>query len=300
MFFDKELIIEMKRYSIVICLVFLLGGIASCSSTIDQGKKQAPAPEEAVAPLALQKALKMSLEEGFVPPKPTLLTVSIIVVVHRECKYSSQTNPRTKEAALARAGAAMVALESGRDFSDVAREYSDHATGISGGNVGNVADNRIDPKLAKAVKAMAIGEISAEPLDLQTGYYIVKRQELRKSLPLSASLVLVAHDDSSPKIMSVARSKEEALVRAKEVIVKIRGGSDFAEVAKAYSDHPTGAKGGMLGVFMSDKAPQAVADEVESLKVGEVSGELLDTPLGYLIMKRHQAKRPALSPKSAK
>jgi len=102
---------------------------------------------------------------------------------------------------------------------------------------------------------------------------------------LSASHILVMHAGSKRRSTSVTRSKEAALTRAKEALARIRGGSDFAEVAAEYSDCPSKARGGDLGIFSATEMAPAFSDAVLSLAIGEVS-EPVETDYGYHIIKR--------------
>jgi peptidyl-prolyl cis-trans isomerase C len=78
--------------------------------------------------------------------------------------------------------------------------------------------------------------------------------------------------------------KNEARKKAGEVMEKARGGEDFAELAKAHSQGPSGPKGGDLGFFGRGKMVPSFEEAAFSLKPGEVSG-LVETRFGYHIIK---------------
>ena len=79
-------------------------------------------------------------------------------------------------------------------------------------------------------------------------------------------------------------AKNEARKKAEEVLEKARGGEDFAELAKAHSQGPSGPKGGDLGSFGRGKMVPPFEEAAFSLKPGEVSG-LVETRFGYHIIK---------------
>lgn len=83
---------------------------------------------------------------------------------------------------------------------------------------------------------------------------------------------------------------------AKEVIAKLDGGADFAELAKEYSTGPTGQNGGDLGYFAKNQMVPEFANAAFALKVGAVSKEPVKTQFGYHVIKvedRRVAPRPS-------
>jgi peptidyl-prolyl cis-trans isomerase C len=78
--------------------------------------------------------------------------------------------------------------------------------------------------------------------------------------------------------------KKEARKKAEEVLKKAQAGEDFAELAKAHSQGPSGPRGGDLGSFGRGKMVPAFEEAAFSLKPGEVSG-IVETRFGYHIIK---------------
>ena len=124
----------------------------------------------------------------------------------------------------------------------------------------------------------------------------VQRQEIIKSELLSASVIVIAHKDSTVNPTKATRTKEEALAKANEVIEKLKAGAKFEDMVNEYSDHPNKEKGGDLGTFLSDRMVQHISDEVRSLKIGGSSEKPLETPAGYHIFYR-KAVDPAIEEK---
>lgn len=86
----------------------------------------------------------------------------------------------------------------------------------------------------------------------------------------------------------------EALKKAKEVIVKLNNGEDFAELAKEYSDDTASAKeGGKLGYFNRGKMVSAFEEAAIALEVGSYSKTPVKTEFGYhIIYKTNQKEKP--------
>jgi len=80
-------------------------------------------------------------------------------------------------------------------------------------------------------------------------------------------------------------SEKEAWVKAEELLVELRQGADFAELARKHSDDPAVAeKGGDLGYFKrSSRMPEALKDVVFALQEGEVSSPVKQGGRYYIV-----------------
>ncbi len=89
------------------------------------------------------------------------------------------------------------------------------------------------------------------------------------------------------------RTEEEALAKAKDLLARIRGGADFAEVARAESDDPGSApNGGDIGVFGHGQIMPSYEEAAYKLKDGEIS-EPVRSSVGYhLIQLQERQVKP--------
>lgn len=78
---------------------------------------------------------------------------------------------------------------------------------------------------------------------------------------------------------------------AENILMKLREGKDFAELAKEYSLSPDGKRGGDLGFFDSRTYPPIFSEVCQELKEGETSG-VVTTDYGFQIFELLE-KRPA-------
>jgi peptidyl-prolyl cis-trans isomerase D len=85
-------------------------------------------------------------------------------------------------------------------------------------------------------------------------------------------------EDESEDVLS------EKYQRAEEVLDMARSGEDFAELAKLYSEGPTGPKGGDLGTFSRGRMVKPFEDAVFSLSEDEIS-DVVETQFGFHIIK---------------
>ena len=72
---------------------------------------------------------------------------------------------------------------------------------------------------------------------------------------------------------------------AKEVIVALDGGADFAELAKEKSTGPSGANGGELPPFQEGQMVPEFSDAAFAMEVGTHSAEPVKTQFGYHVIK---------------
>lgn len=111
-----------------------------------------------------------------------------------------------------------------------------------------------------------IGSLNLSDADLKT--YYDQHQEEYRNVQVKASHILV--------------DKEE---EAKDIIDKINGGADFAEMAKEHSKDPGSApQGGDLGYFSKGMMVPEFEEAAFSLKKGEMSGAV-KSKYGYHIIK---------------
>lgn len=90
----------------------------------------------------------------------------------------------------------------------------------------------------------------------------------------SARNVTIYHAGSTSAPYPVTRSRDEALAIAADLAARLRGGVDFASLARERSESPNAATGAVLGTFV----PGVLADPLEeflfSAEVGAISGPI--------------------------
>jgi len=79
-------------------------------------------------------------------------------------------------------------------------------------------------------------------------------------------------------------SRKEARRRIEEAYNALKGKKDFEEVARHYSDLPSGQDGGYLGAFTLKEMAPSVKKAVVNLKPGDFS-EIVDTRVGWQIFR---------------
>lgn len=192
---------------------------------------------------------------------------------------------RTKEEALAFAQqVSEMARANGANFAGLARQHSDGPSGRNGGDLGVFSPKQMVPEFSQATLKLKVGEIS-NPVESRFGYHIILRKPLPRSI--SARHILVQYKGSQRADATVARTKEEALARIQECLQKVKAGESFAELAKEYSDGPSGGRGGDLGEFKEGVMDPRFNDAAFALEVGGLS-DVVETPFGFHIITRYE------------
>jgi peptidyl-prolyl cis-trans isomerase D len=117
----------------------------------------------------------------------------------------------------------------------------------------------------------------------QFNYHQPERAKVR------SLLIKVMKEDPEAK-------RTEGKQKADNLIKEIKGGKDFAEMAKNFSDDQgTRESGGDLGFVERNALPPAVADAVFKANIGDVVGPI-ETPIGYYLAKIEDKKAPETLP----
>uniref|UniRef100_A0A831XMY3 Peptidylprolyl isomerase n=1 Tax=Geobacter metallireducens TaxID=28232 RepID=A0A831XMY3_GEOME len=115
-------------------------------------------------------------------------------------------------------------------------------------------------------------------------FYDDNKDKFRREESVRASHILVGADqNASPEDKKKAREKAEALLK------QLKGGADFAELAKKESSCPSSAQGGDLGFFGKGQMVPEFEKASFALKPGEVS-DVVETQFGYHIIKLAEKK----------
>ena len=120
-------------------------------------------------------------------------------------------------------------------------------------------------------------------------YYLTRREELAQPERVRLREILVSTEKFSPAEIP---AREE---RARELLAKIRKGEKFEDLAREYSDAPTGAEGGDLGYFEPDKLAPAIREAVGNLNINGVS-DAIRTQQGWLVLQLVERRAAGVPP----
>jgi peptidyl-prolyl cis-trans isomerase C len=111
-----------------------------------------------------------------------------------------------------------------------------------------------------------------------------KENLFKRPEQVRASHILCKVDPKATKA-----EKEKAKEKAEKLLKEIKGGKDFAELARANSDCPSKEKGGDLDFFGQGQMVPEFEKAAFALKPGEVS-DVVETQFGYHIIKVTEKK----------
>jgi len=134
----------------------------------------------------------------------------------------------------------------------------------------------------KVVEAQWAGKINITEEDAKK-YYDENPTKFEVKEQVRASHILIKPDttdsDADPN-----QAKAEAKAKIQGLLEQIKGGADFAELAKANSDAPSAARGGDLDFFPRGRMVPPFDKAAFALEVGKVS-DIVETRFGYHIIK---------------
>ncbi len=90
--------------------------------------------------------------------------------------------------------------------------------------------------------------------------------------------------DESARQAADAAALSAAEAKANDLLKQIHDGAAFEDVAKKYSDGPSAADGGALGMFKRGQLAKELEDKTFAMKAGDVT-DVIRTKQGYVILK---------------
>lgn len=177
-------------------------------------------------------------------------------------------DPREVQAAREEAEQVRQKAADGADFGELAVSHSDGQQALEGGDLGWRPMGRLPTFFTDAVLGMEPGDVS-EVIRSSSGFHLLKLRDRRGGQKHMVRQTRARHILIETDAVTGDNSAEERLERLRQ---RIRGGEDFAELARAHSDDRVSAdKGGDLGwTNPGELAPRFEAAMAE-LAPGEIS-----------------------------
>jgi peptidyl-prolyl cis-trans isomerase C len=121
-------------------------------------------------------------------------------------------------------------------------------------------------------------------------YYSENKSDFETPEQVRVSHILITPDTKDPNA-DPNKAKATAKAKAEDLLKQIKGGADFAELARANSNCPSSKQGGDLGFFPKGQMVPAFEEVAFALKPGQVS-DVVETQFGYHIIKLMDHKDP--------
>jgi peptidyl-prolyl cis-trans isomerase C len=145
-------------------------------------------------------------------------------------------------------------------------------------------------QVQKVIEAEVAPKIAVQDADVRA-FYQQNVERFKQGESVHASHILIGvGQNATPAEKAAARAKAQSALK------QVRGGADFATVARAQSQDPGSApSGGDLGFFPQGQMTPAFETAAFALKPGAVSG-VVETPFGFHIIKVHERRAPRTAP----
>ena len=115
-------------------------------------------------------------------------------------------------------------------------------------------------------------------------FLLSQKAQQGRSDEFNISHILVAvPENASPEQLQTRRA------RAEDALAQIKAGTDFRQVAAAFSDGPEALQGGLIGWRESNRLPSLFLEALQPLQSGALT-ELLRSPNGFHILKLNERR----------
>ena len=126
--------------------------------------------------------------------------------------------------------------------------------------------------------------------DAEIDALIEERRSGGANAQFNIAQIMVPVPDNAPQaVVAERRGVAQAALR------RVRGGEDFAAVAREVSQDGNRAAGGEIGMRPADRLPDVFVKAVRPLKSGEVSPDVLRSAAGFHVLKLIERKDEAFS-----
>jgi len=191
-------------------------------------------------------------------------------------------SPERVEATRRRAEEIVTQVKNGSDFAQLAVSFSSAPEALQGGDLGWRSAERLPNVFLEAVKDLKPGQIGTI-IHSPIGFHILKLVDRRNASGNKLSSGPVDQVHVRHILLRVTDAMPEPEVKRRLLDLRervLKGGQDFAQLARLYSIDPSSTRGGDLGwLYPGDTVPE-FERVMATLKVKEVS-EPVKTAFGW-------------------
>jgi len=211
----------------------------------------------------------------------------VIVVAWQGAEHADPAITRDKAAANTRVGELLARVRGGEAFEGVAATDSDAPSSkIRGGVMGTFAKDEwpeLHMALRDTVFALKVNELAASAVEAPYGYVIARRCPVEKA---HGAHILVRYTGAKRAPEEMKRTMDQARTIANDIYQKvIVPGSDFAALAKKYSEDGSSETGGDIGSPGRGRLAVPFEQTLFSMHPGDISG-VVESEYGFHIIKR--------------
>ena len=203
------------------------------------------------------------------PAEPDSVTVASILV---RVQPTAETRRRVQE----RVAAAQAALRAGRDFADVASQFSEGPNARRGGRIGAVRPGDLFDRVLERTLADLPAGGTSQPVVSSRGVHILRVDSVQDDGAKVLRQIFFPVEITDADV-AVARERIE---RARE---RVLAGEPFSLVASEVSEDPVSAtQGGLMGTFQLDQLSPAFQEVLVDAEAGAITEPQL-TQAGWYV-----------------
>lgn len=209
------------------------------------------------------EATRREVEDFYKSFKDSIGTIPEKVVIYHIFQ-NPKASGKLKKKFYDKAAALLDSIKTGKDFSELAKKYSDDpGSAAQGGDLGFVKKGVFYPEFEGAAFQLKVGELSGI-VESPVGYHIIQMIERRGESINTRHILVKIKADENADLQSI-----DFLSEVRDSLQK--GLGTFQYYAKKYSeDKDTSPFGGELGTFYISQLDKSLLDAVGKLKEGEI------------------------------
>lgn len=190
--------------------------------------------------------------------------------------------------------AALARVRGGEPFELVARAVSEDGNKEKGGEIGPKPADRLPDLFVDAVKPLAVGAITAEPLRSGAGFHILKLLSRSDAAGVAVTQTRARHILLRPSAALPANAAQARLAEFRDQIVS--GNRKFEDLARQYSEDGSSARGGDLGWAAPGSFVPEFEETMNKLAPGGISAPIVSR-FGVHLIQVMERRQVAVDPK---
>jgi peptidyl-prolyl cis-trans isomerase SurA len=193
-----------------------------------------------------------------------------------------------------RALAALKRVRGGEPFELVAKAVSEDANKDKGGEIGPKPADRLPDLFVEAVKPLAVGAVTAEPLRSGAGFHILKLLSRAETAQASVTQTRARHILLRPSAALTPEAAQRRLAEFRDQILS--GQRKFEDLARQYSEDGSAPNGGELGWASPGNFVPEFEETMNRLPPGGVSTPITSR-FGVHLIQVMERRQVAVDPK---
>lgn len=190
----------------------------------------------------------------------------------------------------AKVDAALARIKGGESFEAVAKSVSEDSNRDRGGVMGQKAADKYPDAFVEAVKPLAVGGVTAQPLRTGAGFHILKLVSRSDTATMTATQTRARHILLRP---SARLTPEAAAKRLSELRAQVTSGAKrFEDLARDNSEDGSAANGGDLGWTSPGALVPEFEEAMNKLAPGGISEPLVSRFGVHLIQVQERREVP--------